>query len=50
MLELVPVLGVFLVWILPIVLIWWMVRTLNSIRIDVRRIADGIAREPEELA
>jgi hypothetical protein len=27
-------------WILPAVLAWWMVRALNSIRLDVRRGGD----------
>ena len=43
MVQVVPVLLMIAVWIVPIVLIWWMVKTLNSIRVDVHRIADEVA-------
>jgi hypothetical protein len=42
----IPMLGMLLVWVLPIVFLWWMARTLNSIRIDVRRIADDLEPPP----
>jgi hypothetical protein len=40
--QLGSILAMSLFWVLPIVVLWWMVRTLNAIRIDVHRIADEV--------
>jgi len=30
------------VWIVPVVLLWWMARTLNAIRLDVQYVTDDV--------
>ena len=40
--QIVPLLFMIVWWVIPIVVVWWMVRTLSEIRRDVRRIADAV--------